>query len=291
MTSAPPPANLRPSLVVWMALALMTAWSLSEVDRFPPAGWAVLGAGFAGLCGYGVRMSLWFQRLRHKAVRLDGDRPHRLQNLLGGAFGVATAAAVAGGGVAFGLAQVTGAHLWVSMPACVVVGLALARQSTTWMPLPDAVQPRSTTLPALLLSTGLPTGIIASVLSVFVAYVRVYGRAEVGPSFVSKHLALTFVLYGVLLGLSAFVKVYAELTSGAVVVDREAPERLPGPGAVAGVLAIFLLVIGPRVLPALAVTTFLSAKAVVGFVLGGGLSALGGWRGASAAVHGMPRGR
>ncbi|MCP4500752.1 MAG: hypothetical protein GY822_12395 [Deltaproteobacteria bacterium] len=290
---------IRALVMIWGSLSLVAAYSLSPAPSLTSLHWGIVGALFGGFCAYASRTALFFRKLREEADVLLDDQAaeYRLLRLLPRTIlvvlfaGILSSAAFVVGDYATRPHSSLSFFLYFVFPVAASFALLLAKRSSERFPFPKLRSSKRSTIPYLVVDTAFPSAILTAVFSSGFAALRVASLSEVGPVFAAKHLALTTVLYGVAVGLSGFVKVLSEVKSGAVIIEKSVPKKVPGTVAFAGVMALFLLVMGPRLLPTMTLESFLLLKFLLGFFVGGGIAALGGLRALATIEYGAPRGR
>lgn len=273
-----------PIVLVWTVLGaiggIALARSATPVNALTAL--LILGAAWGALVFFGVRGAAVLQRaVAQPAPRPKTSPPHRMARLLPVALSAGAVAGLAFGGALFLSMQ------WVSTPIALAVfsplltaALALFAVVAFKKDTSTSVSTRSTTLARwVLLDTALPAALVCAPVSAGFAWLRLRGAADVEAVAFARHFALTFVLWGGAVGTAAFLKTRRERV-GKLVDAPLATATVPSPGAFAGILAILVLVVGPRVLPPLPIETVVALKAVLGFVVGGAFSALGALRGA-----------
>lgn len=268
-------------VVTWILVSIAGAAAVTS-GREPALQWLVAATALWGaLSAAGARSALLLGGARAGAAKLDDTAaPHRLWR--GGALALFAGALV---GCAVGAAAVVvtrpasvvgwSALLTATSVAGFVVGAALAARA---LARPRAR--RTTTLPSwIVLDTALPVGVLAALTGVIVAALRFGGVERLSGVEASRHVAVSLLLYGGLLGLGGGLKTAREKLSGLVVAPS--PSREP-PGALASgaALGIVVLLVGPRVIDAVETSTLVISKGVLGVVVGTALCALGALRGA-----------
>lgn len=289
---ADPIVKPRPLVVIWSLLGLVGGLSLarSQAPVVEPQILLAIGAAWGALVFAGVRTQALLQAAQAKASPVvDPKAPteHRIAPLLPLALGAGATA-----GAVFGAALI-GANgflppRWTLIVLCPLLTppLVLAALRAFSRDRTAQRRPRTTTLSRwVLLDTALPAALICAPFSAGFAWLRLRpegidaGEQLLDAVTISRHFALTFVIWGLCVGTAAFMKVRRERVSGLV----EAPIAtavVPSPAALGGILAICLLVIGPRVLAPYSLEVLVVAKGILGFVLGGIISAFGALRGA-----------
>lgn len=244
--SARPPLPLFARAFVVVTLAFVAAWSSRS-----------------GLLLLAAR--------RGRLVVERGARPHRLfrANLAAGALAVLSSLPLLALPASF-----TRTPLLAAGALGVVVALGLAARRDA-----HPKGPRPTTKASwLVVDTALPAAVLAALLGVSVAFLRLHDAALVSPGALGRHLGGTVFLYALLLGLGGLSKAYGERHAGLVLVD-DVRTNAPGPITTGGVLGLTLLFAVPALVPPLPLETVLIVKAVVGFLAGGTLSLLGALQG------------
>lgn len=268
-------------LVTWLVVSLAGAMAVSSPA---PAELPWLLAAtmlFGALTAATTRSALLLGGARKGAATVDQSAPpHRLWRggVLALVVGALLGAAV--GGAASLLERPTSWLGWgalfvgttaLAFPAGVVLGQRALRRPRS---------PRSsTTLAWILLDTALPAGALAALAGALVVGLRYGSEPTVSGVEVSRHLALSLLLYGALLGVAGGLKTAREKL--AKLVDAPAPSLEP-PGAIAtgATLGLVVLVVGPRVLGEVPTEVLVFSKAALGLMAGTGLCALGALRGA-----------
>lgn len=287
-----PTVRTRPLVVVWSILALVGGLSLarSQATIEEPSVLLAIGGAWGALVFAGVRTQALLQAALSKSGALvDAGSPvrHRIAPLLPVAIVVGALAGSFYGGALVGANQLLSPR-WALIVVCPVLTppLVLAALRLFSSDLNVRRSPRTTTIPRwVLLDTALPAAFICAPFSAGFAWLRLRPPASANAEVlidavsISRHFALTFVIWGLCVGTAAFMKVRRERVS-ALVDAPIATAVAPSPAALGGILAICLLVIGPRVLDAHTLHEVVVAKGVLGFVLGGLISAFGALRGA-----------
>ncbi len=267
--------------VTWIIAALAYAAALAG-GREPPVGWLVAAVMlWGGISVAGTRSALLLGGARKGTAVMGSAAPaHRLWR--GGALGLLVGAAL-GGALAAAASVVLVPTTWAQWATLLsltsvlafALGAALAARALSR---PRA--PRSSTLLRwILFDTALPVGVIAALAGVVIVRLRYGGLEQVSAVDAARHLAVTLLLYGVLLGLGGGLKTAREKLAG--LVEAPAP-AFEAPGAVVSgaALGIVVLVVLPRALAHIDVGALVVTKAALGLVVGTALCALGALRGA-----------
>lgn len=274
-----PSGAVRSLLVLSLGALAVTA---SARPPLPETARGVVILTVAFVSAWTTRSGLLLLAARKRLVPLDEKAPlHRLARTAG-------ATAVLASLLAAPLV-VTPSH-WSRLPilAAAIVGIAAGAFFARRDDRPR--RPRTSSRAAWLLAdTAFPAGILAALMGVDVAFLRLHDAAQVSPGTAARHLAGSVFLYALLLGLGGLSKAFSEKAAGLVLVD-EVTVQTPGPLVVGGMLGVGFLFAGPALLPTLSLTNLLGLKALVGFFAGGGLSLLGALQGQRLAARsaGMP---
>lgn len=268
-------------LVTWLLVSFAGALAVAS-PQGPTTPWLLAATTLWGaLCATTTRSALLLGRARQGAAAVTKDAPpHRLWR--GGALAL-VAGAVLGAALGGAASLFVAPSTWLGWSALFVGVSALAFSTGAMLAARALRRPRSqrsTTLVAwVLVDTALPAGVLASLVGLVIVRLR-YGALEhVSGVELSRHLAVSLLLYGVLLGLAGGLKTAREKRAG--LVDAPAPSFDP-PGAIVtgATLGLVVLVVGPRALDGVVPETLMATKAALGLVAGTALCALGALKGA-----------
>lgn len=266
-------------VVVWAVLSLgVAALAGHDVDNgVGRASHVVVLAVFCAAATAGVASSTALGSLRRKQVAVDAAGPPW------GAWRRAPLPVIVGTGVGVVVGVVFAGHTknamtlsWWSLVAGIVVARLLSWNPTTASPV------RRQRWRWVLLESALPSALIAGGVGAVVGHVR-FGEVDVvAPGALARTLAGTILCY-LMLATAGFIKTMHEAKSGLVVVDEAPIERVPNPLFVGLLLAAVVALAGPWLLPSMPGDVVWIVKAVVGVVVGGGLSLLGALMGHARA--------
>lgn len=298
MRSAPLPprarSRLRPRSLLWAWCGLAVTFGVGLTLPGPPAlqalpvvGWLVIFAASAAIT---MRATLFLRAARDGRLEpTAGGRPHALWRLAPtSALAGVLVSAPALGGAALG-ASIGAPRASLSAGALAIAACAFwAAGRLVDRDLARAHAPRHRSFAGwLLVDTALPAGVAAALIGVAMAWTRLGHLDEIRPVTLARHLGATLLLYALLLGPAAALKVGRERLSGLVLPLEPArlPSvlmALPGPVVTGATLALATLLLGPLLLPAMSPAALLTWKAALGVGIGGLLALLGALRGVSA---------
>lgn len=260
------------SRIVTVLAAGVVVVAASARPPLPAVPRAVLVLAIAFVAAWSARSALLLLAARRGVLVVERGAPtHRLSRACAGAGLVAVA--LAAPLLALPLA-------WARTPLLAAgalgigAGALLARRRDH---LPKGPRP-TTKMAWLLVDTALPAAVLAALLGVSVAFLRLHDVGEVSPGALGRHLGGTVFLYALFLGLGGVAKAHGERAAGLVLVD-DVTLRAPGPVSAGGLLGLALLFAVPALAPAVPLETVLVVKAAVGFLVGGALSFLGALQG------------
>lgn len=273
-------------LRVWIFLSWLAAWGLQpegtrSLETLEIVACLLIGATLAGM---GAQSALFLGLARRGSVTHATTAPcYRLWKFapgavlwggLGGIPGVALGALTASvGWPRFGL--LLGANL-------VVIGAFWMLRRKLARDLEKPWSPREASLQGWLFwDTAVPAGFLAALLAAGIAWLRLGHLPWVHGATLARHLGGTLLLYSFLLGPTGAIKVGRERLSGMVKAPQSRRE-LPGPILAGCVFSLVMLVVGPRLLPALRFVDALIVKVLFSAVFGCALTYLGALRGARA---------
>lgn len=268
-------------LVTWLVVALAGAAAVSSPSPAERPWLLATTALYGALCAATARSAWLLGGARKGSATVDESAPpHRLWRGGIGAllFGAVLGAAVGGVAAVLGSPR-SGLGWWVLFAGTT----ALSYPAGAYLGKRALLRPRSrrstTTIAWVLFDTALPAGVFAALAGLLIATLRYGGDPSVSATEASRHVAVTLLSYGMLLGIAGGLKTAREKLAG--LVDAPAPTWHP-PGAIAtgATLGLAVLVVGPRVLGEVPTETLVMTKAVLGLVVGTGLAALGALQGA-----------
>jgi hypothetical protein len=257
------------------AFLLLTALLAAVTTSNPPFFTAILVV-WGAICGSGARTAVFQLAARKGLTRID-DNARRYSSLGGQLF-----AAIAGAVVVVPAMFIPNDRFAIAAAGVIAtaIGVVLGKQEIKNPRSPIRVDRK-----LWILSAALPAALIASAAAVCAGTLRLHTLDVVPPGEIARHLGGTSFLYAIFLGLGGFLKTFSEQKAGLVVVEKT-EHAGPGPivtGAIVGVAFLFL---GTLLFPPMRFEHVLILKALLGFVLGGSLSALGALQGAKAASKG-----
>lgn len=135
------------------------------------------------------------------------------------------------------------------------------------------------------IDTALPVGCISALLGCGISTLRFWGLSEIGPRELTKHLAFTFMVYGVCLGTVGYLKAYSERKSKLVYASGSAT-AFASPVVVGATLAVAVIWLVPHIDQPILKEHLLLTKGCLGFGVGSCLCALGALRGVQRDLDG-----
>ncbi len=281
--------TIRPLLIVWTVLGLVGGLSLSRAVSSITEGTVLLaiGAAWGALVFAGVRTQALLQVATSTALVTPSGPVHRIAPLLPFAIVLGAAAGLGFGGALFGVTSVIPPR-WTLIVMCPLFTpplVLIALRAFTADTAKERSRRTTTLFRWIVLDTALPAAIVCGPFSAGFVWLRRRPEASgdanalVDVVTLSRHFALTFVIWGLCVGTAAFMKTRRERLGG--LIDAPiATAVAPSPAALGGILAIVLLVIGPRVLSPQTLETAVLVKGLLGVGIGGLLSVCGAIRGA-----------